>query len=61
MYIDIEPNSDQKTDAMAGDSTNIFFDERHSDPQGLIQKGLLLNIRLPASSRLTTSISPVQL
>ncbi len=44
VYIDIEPNSDQKTDAMAGDSTNIFFDERHSDPQGLIQKGLLLNI-----------------
>ena len=44
VYIDIEPNSQQNTSAMAGDSTNIFFDERQSDPYALAKNGLLLNL-----------------
>ncbi len=44
VYIDIEVTDKQNTDLMASDSTNIFFDERASDPYQLMQSGLLLNL-----------------
>ena len=44
VYIKIEENHNQNTSSMANDTTNIFFDERASDPYALQQKGLLLNI-----------------
>lgn len=44
VYIDINVTNNQNTSAMAGDGTNIFFDERASDPYALAQSGLLLNI-----------------
>ncbi len=43
-YVKIEVTSNQNTGAMASDTTNIFFDERASDPNALAQNGLLLNI-----------------
>ncbi len=44
VYLKYEPNSNQNTSAMAGDSTNIFFDERASDPYALAEGNLLLNL-----------------
>ncbi len=44
VYIDYEATFDQNTTSMASDSTNIFFDERASDPSVLSQSGLLLNL-----------------
>ncbi len=44
VYIDIEVTDKQNTSLMASDSTNIFFDERASDPYQLMQAGLLLNL-----------------
>ena len=44
VYLKYEATSNQNTSAMASDSTNIFFDERASDPYVLAQNGLLLNI-----------------
>lgn len=44
VYIKITETSEQNTAAMASDSTNIFFDERASDPYVLNQNELLLNI-----------------
>ena len=43
-YVKIEVTHNQNTGAMASDATNIFFDERASDPNALAQNGLLLNI-----------------
>ena len=44
VYVKIEENSQQNTSSMANDTTNIFFDERASDPYALAENGLLLNI-----------------
>lgn len=44
VYITYESTYDQNTASMASDSTNIFFDERASDPSVLAQSGLLLNL-----------------
>ena len=44
VYLKYEATSNQNTSAMASDTTNIFFDERQSDPYALLQGGLLLNI-----------------
>lgn len=44
VYLDIEVTNNQNTSAMANDATNIFFDERKSDPYVLQQSNLLLNL-----------------
>ncbi|MBQ7373679.1 MAG: hypothetical protein IJW64_03860 [Clostridia bacterium] len=44
VYVKIEEDSEQNTNAMANDSTNIFFDEKTSDPNALAQSNLLLNL-----------------
>ncbi len=44
VYIKITETSEQNTAAMASDSTNIFFDERASDPYVLNENKLLLNL-----------------
>ena len=44
VYLKYEATSNQNTSAMASDTTNIFFDERQSDPYALLQNGLLLNL-----------------
>ena len=44
VYLKYEANHNQNTSAMANDSTNIFFDERASDPYALAQGNLLLNL-----------------
>ena len=44
VYLDIEVTNNQNTSAMANDATNIFFDERASDPYVLQQSSLLLNL-----------------
>ena len=44
VYIRIDVTNQQNTAAMATDSTNIFFDERASDPYSLAQNGLLLDL-----------------
>ena len=44
VYVDIEVTNQQNTSLMATDATNVFFDERKSDPYSLMQSGLLLNL-----------------
>lgn len=44
VYLDIEVTNKQNTNLMATDATNIFFDERDSDPYALMQSELLLNL-----------------
>ncbi len=44
VYIKYEATYNQNTGSMDSDSTNIFFDERASDPSVLAQSGLLLNL-----------------
>lgn len=44
VYLKYEATNNQNTSAMASDTTNIFFDERMSDPYALLQNGLLLNL-----------------
>ena len=44
VYVDIEVTNQQNTSLMATDATNVFFDERASDPYTLMQSGLLLNL-----------------
>ncbi len=44
VYLKYESTNNQNTKAMAGDSTNIFFDERMSNPYELAQNNLLLNL-----------------
>lgn len=44
VYIEHENTFTQSTSSMASDGTNIFFDERMSDPNSLAQSGLLLSL-----------------